>query len=217
MRVDDMGQVQAAFTPGADVQYEYCGLRQSHDVEPDGTIVTAKVQNFNPFNFQMNNIPSRIHIYKLDTMLNVICDQVAVDGAEDGSYYMLNRVKATPDGGTLLMGSRMNVNTQSLPQPWIMKVAPWDCQIGIGEHEKASTATVWPNPGSTGFNAYLNGPVLGQGVITLYNAQGQVARISEVVQSSASVDATGLAPGMYLYRITDAKGGLRATGRWVKE
>lgn len=216
-RVAATGELETVFIPQPETVFEYSGILQSHDVEPDGTRVAAVVQNFNPWNFPMNTIPSRIHIYQLDTMLNVLCDQVAVDGAEDGSYYMLNRVKATPDGGTLLMGSRMNVNTQSLPQPWIMKIAPWDCQIGIGEQDAANAASVWPNPGSTGFTAYVNGPLLNQGMLTLYNAQGQDVGQTEVVQSAANMDATGLAPGMYLYRITDGQGALRATGRWVKE
>ncbi len=217
MRITTSGEIETVFLPQPETTYEYSGILQSHDVEPDGTKVTAVLQNVNPWNFAVNNTSSRIHIYQLDTMLNVICDQVAVDGAEDGSYYMLNRVKATPDGGTLLMGSRMNVNTQSIPQPWIMKVAPWDCQVGIGAHEKASTATVWPNPGRTGFSATLNGPVVRQGSLLLFNAQGQAVLHTTVLQSTATVDATGLAPGVYLYRITDANGALRATGRWVKE
>src|SRR5690606_14597307 len=105
------GAQEAVFAPTPEYLYEFCAWRQSHDDEPDGNIVTAAAQNFNPYNYQSSFIPSKIHIYLLDTMLNVICDQVAVDGADDGSYYFLNRVKATPDGGTLLMGSKMNVNT----------------------------------------------------------------------------------------------------------
>lgn len=216
-RIAATGELETVFIPQPETLFEYSGILQSHDVEPNGTRVAAVVQNFNPWNFAMSTTPSRIHIYQLDTMLNVLCDQVAVDGAEDGSYYMLNRVKATPDGGTLLMGSKMNVNTQSLPQPWIMKIAPWDCQSGIGEHEAESTATVWPNPGSTGFTAFVNGPVVARGTLELYNAQGQLATSTDVLQSSATVNATNLAPGVYLYRITDGQGALRATGRWVKE
>ncbi|MBS1547708.1 MAG: T9SS type A sorting domain-containing protein [Bacteroidetes bacterium] len=98
-----------------------------------------------------------------------------------------------------------------------MKIAPWDCQSGIGEHEAESTATVWPNPGSTGFTAFVNGPVVARGTLELYNAQGQLATSTDVLQSSATVNATNLAPGVYLYRITDGQGALRATGRWVKE
>ena len=217
MRVDEFGQLQAVFAPEPEVLFEFCGIFQSQDVEPDGTIVTAVVQNINIYNPQMSTIPSRIHIYQLDTMLNVLCDQVAVDGAADGSYYMLNRVKATPDGGTLFMGSKMNVNTQSLPQPWIMKIAPWDCQRGIREQEVATAASVWPNPGNTGFTAFVNGPVVARGTLDLYNAQGQLATSTDVMQSSATMSTTNLAPGVYLYRITDSQGTLRATGRWVKE
>ncbi|MBS1567895.1 MAG: T9SS type A sorting domain-containing protein [Bacteroidetes bacterium] len=216
-RLSSTGTQEAVFLPEQETLYDYCSRFQSHDLEPDGSVVTAVVHNFNPYSYAMSFTPSRIHIYQLDTMLNVLCDQVAVDGAEDGSYYMLNRVKATPDGGTLLMGSKMNVNTQSLPQPWIMKIAPWDCQSGIGEHEAESTATVWPNPGSTGFTAFVNGPVVARGTLELYNAQGQLATSTDVLQSSATVNATNLAPGVYLYRITDGQGALRATGRWVKE
>lgn len=217
IRANGNGDLESTFLPLPEVPFEYCALHESHDSYPNGTIVTAVLQNANIYNFQVGTIPSRIHIYKLDTMLNVLCDQVAVDGAEDGSYYMLNRVKATPDGGTLLMGSKMNVNTQSLPQPWIMKIAPWDCQSGIGEHEPANTANVWPNPGSTGFTAFVNGPVVSKGTLQLYNAQGQLAASTEVLQSTATMDASGLAPGVYLYRITDGNGVLRASGRWVKE
>jgi len=73
--------------------------------------------------------PNRVHVYKLDTSLNVLCEHI-VDGFLENAYYYLNRVKATDDGGFMLMGARRDLSDPSgyfegraqNSLPWIV---PW--------------------------------------------------------------------------------------------
>lgn len=215
--LDSAGVQQASFLPTSTSPRDICAIMQSHDVEPDGNLVFSVTENVFPL---ADPVPqsSRIHVYLLDTLLNVLCDQVAVDGADDNSYYEVNRVKATADGGTLLVGLRQEVGGGSVTQrPWIMKLAPWDCSSGIAEQRDSNAATVWPNPGRDGFTANVNGPSLSSGLLRLFNAQGQEAGHTTIIQSRGILSTQGLLPGIYLYRIMDEQGRTRATGRWVKE
>jgi hypothetical protein len=106
LRIASDGQQEAAFLPYGGTHHESCGMLQSHDHVGNGKVVFAAVENFSPQlpDVMSSTQPSRVRVYLLDSMLNVLCEQL-VDGYEDGSYYFVNRVKATPDGGTLMMGT----------------------------------------------------------------------------------------------------------------
>lgn len=218
LRIGPTGEQEATFLPYNGTPQEMPAWLQGHDQATDGRIAFAMLENFNPslLDFMSSTQPSRVRVYLLDSMLNVLCEQL-VDGYEDGSYYFVNRIKSTPDGGTLLMGSRKDVNTTERPKAWIQKLPPWDCFTGIAEHDPQHAATVFPNPGTTGFTLALNGPHLSRGVLRLFDAQGREVGTTPLVESRAMVDADGLPSGIYLYRVTDMQGGVRATGRWVRE
>ncbi|MEO8734030.1 MAG: T9SS type A sorting domain-containing protein, partial [Flavobacteriales bacterium] len=213
-RLSSIGQQEALFMPYSGAFSEFCAAYQGHEAEPDGNIVFSVSENYQDGpDHTLSDHSSRIHLFLLDTMLNVLCDQIAVDGALDSAYYYVNRVKATADGGSLIMGSRLDLAGNGVPQPWIMKVAPWDCNSGIAEPSEGTTATVWPNPGSQGFSIAVNGPTLAKGQLLLFDAQGQEVGSANVVQSAATMDTQDLAPSIYFYRIIDEGGKVRATGR----
>lgn len=218
LRIGPTGEQEATFLPYNGTPQELCGWLQGHDRTPDGRLIFAVLENFMPVlpDFMSSTQPSRVRVYLLDSMLNVLCEQL-VDGYEDGSYYFVNRIKSTSDGGTLLMGTRKDVNTTELPKAWIQKLPPWDCFTGIAEHDPQHAATVFPNPGTRGFTLALNGPHLSRGMLRLFDAQGREVGTTPLVESRATMDTDGLPSGIYLYRVTDMQGGVRATGRWVRE
>lgn len=160
--------------------------------------------------------PNRIHVYKLDTSLNVLCEHI-LDGFAENAYYYLNRIKATDDGGFLLLGGRRDFNDPSgYFAAWARKFGPEDCVVGIAEQPHAQQAVVFPNPGTEGFSLLLNGEAR-NGTLLVMDALGRHVGSAPIKQSQARFDARELAPGAYLYRAVDAQGAVQAVGRWVKE
>ncbi|MBX2980804.1 MAG: T9SS type A sorting domain-containing protein [Flavobacteriales bacterium] len=211
------GQYMAQFMPRSQYFADYTGSYQGHDTLSDGRIIFAMVENFfpGPPDPELGNEPSRIRIYRLDSLLNVECEFL-LDGFEDNAYYYLTRIKAASDGGVLLMGSRRDLLAMEQPRGWIMKLGPDQCHMGVQEH-RSTEATVFPNPGHGGFTVLVNGPAIRGGQLELYDALGgQVAAI-EFDGNIATVDASILANGLYVYRIMDRTGLPLARGRWVKE
>lgn len=212
------GDYAGTFLPRGDFFQEGPAGIQGHDLTPDGKMLFAMVENFfpGPPNYEMGTAPSRVRVYRLDTLLNVECEFL-LDGFEDNAYYYLMRIKAASDGGALLMGSRRDLNTMEQPRGWIMKLGPDQCYTGLEEQTTYGAPQVFPNPGSEGFTLLLNGPVLRRGSLLLYDAQGRSLGSYPIQQSSAQVDTRHLPAGLYLYRVVDMAGIPLVAGRWVKE
>ncbi|MCW5898747.1 MAG: T9SS type A sorting domain-containing protein [Flavobacteriales bacterium] len=218
IRLAPDGAYAGMFLPsGAFFQEGPAGI-QGHDLTPDGKLLFARIENFftGPPNYEVGVAPSRVRVYRLDTLLNVECEFL-LDGFEDNAYYYLMRIKAASDGGALLMGSRRDLNTMEQPRGWIMKLGPDQCYTGLGEHPVYGESQLYPNPGSDGFTLLLNGPVLRRGRLLLYDAQGREVAEYPINQSVAQVDARHLSSGMYLYRVLDPTGVPVDAGRWIKE
>ncbi len=160
--------------------------------------------------------PNRIHVYKLDTSLNVLCEHI-LDGFAENAYYYLNRIKATDDGGFLLLGGRRDFNDPSgYFAAWAQKFGPDDCVVGIDEQPVQERANVFPNPGREGFTLLLNGEAIA-GNVLLHDARGSLVGVTTMRQGQARIDANQLPSGLYLFRVQDTRGATVATGRWVKE
>lgn len=161
--------------------------------------------------------PNRLHVYKLDTALNVLCDHI-LDGYSSDVYYFPTRIKTTPDGGFVIMGAKKDMSTPGNPLvAWAQSFAASDCTVGISTTEAANKVILFPNPGSSGFQVLLNGNGLPGGRIDLFDAQGQRVGQSRLAGPTGRMDCTNLPNGIYLYRIMDRDGMPHATGRWVKQ
>ncbi|HMN05496.1 MAG TPA: T9SS type A sorting domain-containing protein [Flavobacteriales bacterium] len=217
VRLAPDGTYAGMFLPRSTYPNDYIGLIQGHDITPENQVVFATVENFDPMNTYVGTIPSRIHIYRLDTLLNPECEYI-VDGFDGNVCYYLNRIKATRDGGFLLMGSRRDLNTMEQPRAWIMKVDGSQCSpMGLTEETRPDPTMVYPNPGRDGFTLVLNGTHRGNMRLELYDAMGQLAIARPITQSMEFIDTEQLPPGMYLYRVSAAGGALIGGGRWVKQ
>lgn len=219
VRLAPDGTYAGLFLPRSQYTHDFVGARQSHDMTPEGKVVFAMVENFftGPPDPVLGTWPSRIHVYRLDTLLNVECEYI-VDGFETNTYYFLTRIKATSDGGLLLMGSSRNLGTMEEPQGWIMKLGPEQClPLAVEEVAMMHGINVFPNPGTDGFTLVLNGPPVQGARMELLDTMGQVVRQGKLDQSVMDVATDGLAPGMYLYRVTDRLGHVLGSGRWVKQ
>lgn len=218
VRLAPDGTYAGMFLPRSNYVHDYIGQRQGHDMTPDDKVVFAMVENFTtgPPDPELGTAPSRIHVYRLDTLLNVECDYI-VDGFPDNAYYYLSRIEATADGGVLLMGSRRDLNTMAMPRGWLMKLGPDQCNpVSITEREQMQAVEVFPNPGTDHFTLVLNGPLVSGAYLEVADLLGNRVLHIPLYQSVLQVDAGRLAAGMYVYRVVGREGRTLGQGKWVK-
>ena len=218
-RIDDTGAVNKMFTPTTPYPNDYSFLTSTLSGIDDSTFYFASWRNISLTGFPPPYDPSepdQIAVYKLDNDLNVLCEYI-LDGFADNAYYVPYRIKTAPDGGFVLIGGRKDMSDpNSKFAAWAQKFAPGDCTVGIRDHASPEPVSAFPNPGHVGFSIVLNGPVV-DGALELYDAMGKLLTTTRVGQNRATVDARDLASGLYLYRVLDAHGVLRGTGKWQKD
>lgn len=215
---DVNGAPQRTFLPQSSYYQDYPAIMSTVSDAGNGTLWFAMLENaqlgppnlFSPFE------PDRIHIYKLDTALNVLCDHL-VDGFAENAYYYLNRIKATDDGGFLLLGGRRDFSEPAGKfHAWAQKFGAEDCVVGVHENAPLQAGVVYPNPGREGFTLLLTGAVL-NGNVLLFDSHGAACQSGILRRSQAHLDTQDLATGLYLYRAMDEHGRILAQGRWLKE
>lgn len=214
---DSLAAVHRLFLPRSEYPMDQPPFIQALSSTSEGNLWFAMHENAQlgpPSLFSVFE-PNRIHVFKLDTSLNVLCEHL-LDGFAENAYYYLNRIKATEDGGFLLLGGRRDLNDPSgYFAAWARKYGPDDCVVGITEKPPAD-AVIFPNPGREGFTLVLGGEAI-NGTLLVRDAMGRAVGRTLIRTGQARFDAFGLAAGVYVYRALDAQGALLAVGRWVKE
>ena len=218
-KLSPSGAWQGAFTPRSEFPYDNPAIYGAMDSTANGEILFANMANFepgppSPF---LPTEPNRVHVYRLDTALNLICTNV-IDGFPENAYYWVNRIKITSDGGYLLVGSRVDLDQPTIRfDGWARKFSADECFVGVDEYANGPVAHVFPNPGTISFSAELNGTVIGAPQLFLYNTGGRMVRTQPLRFGRATVDANDLSAGVYFYRIIDEHTRLVASGKWMKE
>ena len=217
-KISSTGEHISAFTPRSEFAHDLTALYGNLSRTADGNILFAFMANFQPgppTPFAPTE-PNRLHVYKLDTALNVICANV-LDGFPENAFYWLDRIKGTADGGYLLMGSRVDLNQPEVHfEGWVRKFSAEDCYTGLEEQVVSRPVEVYPNPAIDEISFTLNGPSQ-QALVQLYNVQGRAVGEALFVYGQATAHVGNLASGMYLYRITDRSGKPITSGRWLKQ
>lgn len=215
---DTVGTLYHTFLPRSNYPQDITPFVQSLDNGSDDALWFAMHENAQvgpPSLFSVYE-PNRIKVFKLDSNLNALCSSV-LDGFWDNTYYYVNRIKSTPDGGFLLLGAKREFDDPSgLFKAWVRKFGPDDCTVGMEEHSAMETAVVYPNPGRGGFTLLLNGPAI-NGSVQLHDAQGRLLSTTSLWQGQAQVSALECAAGLYHYRVLDGAGRPVASGRWMKQ
>ncbi len=214
---DTTGATIRTWLPRSSYDQDFTPFLQGLTTAMDGNLWFAMHENAQlgpPSTYSVFE-PNRIHVYKVDTSLNILCEHV-LDGFADNAYYYITRIKATDDGGFILMGSRRDMSDPSgYFEAWAQKFAATDCSVGLSE-AVAEPAVLYPNPGREGFHLLLNGAAIA-GALELLDATGRKVGQVPVQAGQAYFDARSLPAGLYLYRVLDRSGSAKATGRWVKE
>ncbi len=130
--------------------------------------------------------------------------------------YRLEKVLATPDGGALLFATRYDW-LDPIPfqrDVYILKVDS-DGNTVVGTENITQSRPglkVYPNPASTVINIALEAK--GTLSISVFDAIGSVVYSGEFT-SAASIDVSGLRPGIYFYTISGQEG-FHHHGRFIK-
>lgn len=135
----------------------------------------------------------------------------------DSGAYEVSMVLATCDGGCLIAGTRWDWRNHPIEERDVilLKVNSQGQLVGIdNDHaSKLTTHLIYPNPG--GDKLYLEcGPE--DGVFEIYDGYGRNVISQNYASGYLVLDTSGLAKGMYYYRIIPGKKD-HYTGIWVKE
>lgn len=217
MKVDlATGEWQSVFLPVSGQPADQAALLKCMDRDTEGNLLFAFIGNYQSYpNAQLTLEPSRIHVYKLDTSLNLICSNV-VDGFADSTYYQLQRIQHTSDGGFYLVGSRVDLSQPEIRfDAWARKFDIDDCFTAVPEPIERK-GLIFPNPGTDCLHIVL--PRLSSPVqLVLDDATGRTARSLRLSGDRVLLDTRDLKSGLYYYRVLDSAGAVLAAGRWIRE
>jgi len=133
--------------------------------------------------------------------------------------YMVYKIIATPDGGALCFSTRYDWNDPIPNQRdvHILKIDSTGYYSPITDTEEVveqpSQVLVYPNPVKDKLHFVFG--LYSDLTISIYDASGR-EMISDMYHRSPTLDLTGFKKGLYLYRITGAKG-LIEKGKIIKE
>lgn len=155
-------------------------------------------------------------VMKYDTALNLIWRQ---DIEIPKTYFHAEIVTATPDGGVLVGGVRID----STPNPnirniFVMKLdSAGNHSVAVREQPARPSHRLYPNPATTRLIVQWDAGQYAD--LVLHNLQGQqVARIPTVAGSNVlEVNIEALPPGLYLYRLESNTGAASLQGKFLKQ
>lgn len=212
-RVSTSGELLSQWTAESPFLQELPAWLQGIDMAADGSLYYAQMNNWTLMGVDGFS-PSQVEVFHLDTSFNVL-GSFLFDGYEDNTYYYPSVVRATPDGGVLVGGSKKALSgTDQRPKAWLAKFGP-DGLVGVNEAARP-LAGIAPNPGTMGFQVMLGEPLPG-GTLALYDLHGRMVMTETINGAQAQVHASNLAPGVYSVVIRAADGTPKHAQRWVKQ
>lgn len=187
---------------------------QAMDIDQAGDLLFCQMEDLEPYNLFAPTRPSAIRIIKLDTSLNVICENL-IDGSLEDRYYLPTRIKATDDGGYAVLGASYEVGSPLGTSLWVAKFPGSACTTAIDDIGAVNNVSVYPNPGNEELHVVLDPSA--QGVLELVDVAGRIWCSVPLISGRALVRTSTLAAGVYFYRSIDPAGRSQAQGKWVKQ
>ncbi len=129
-------------------------------------------------------------------------------------------MKATTDGGVILVGSQGKYRNYSLPLgrgAWMKKFDANGNSVGIQETNKKSwEITVFPNPSQGDFKIEINGNA--QKInLKLFDMQGRkVKAFNNLISGMNHINMYDLSQGIYIWKL-EKEGKIIGSGKWVKK
>lgn len=210
------GTFVSSFVQRSSFPHDQIALFEGMCLDSDGNILLAHWENVEVADFYRPTQASRVVVQKLDTNLTLLCTTV-IDGFESSTYYWLNRIKATSDGGFLLLGGKRGLSLSDRFLPWAEKFSASDCITTVADQTQDQSVEVFPNPGTDGFTLLISGPSIPSATIQLLDAMGRVVATGPLLLSKGWLSTAHLAPGVYHYQVLGIRNTMLAQGKWVRE
>jgi hypothetical protein len=144
-------------------------------------------------------------------------------------YHDIYDLKATPDGGYLLVGQSRSSGTEPSQQGWLVKVDEYGCLVP-GCHLLDSTEEVlqedemplllYPNPVSDMLNVYIGPvPLPDDTQMLIVSMAGKVvqSRPARVDKATYMVDVKNLPAGPYILQLNSRAAGVLASETFIKK
>jgi hypothetical protein len=182
-------------------------------VNGDNSAYIGGIKNFdvNGGGGYWSTYKSWFSLTRLDKDLNIIWTKYYGGDA----YYVLWTVKATSDGGCLLLGTRYDYLTQNEERDiFIIKVDENGNVTSVKDNPgiMAKEAILYPNPGANTLHIQT---ALKDATLEMYDANGRLV-VQQNINETTSVNTSALNQGMYFYRIMQ-NGEVKDSGKWVKQ
>jgi hypothetical protein len=188
---------------------EWSGNYNCIDFSSPENIFFAGTTNSNHI-FQ--HAPSWIMLNILDSGLNLKEQQYYGGDA----FYIVNTVLATQDSGCVMVCSRYDYLVQDQEYDiYILKVNKEGFLVSTPETPEINRqlCTVYPNPGSE----MVNVNSIKDGLqFQLLDLTGKLQLATALGKGNNLLEASGLAAGIYLYRIMDKENQTVQTGKWLR-
>lgn len=158
---------------------------------------------------------NRVHVRRLDTLLNTEAEFV-IDGTLDDTQYTVLRLRTARSGGVYVFGEAISANGPlDQNEGWIAYIAPQDFQTTITEHTLIPLQ-VWPDPGTTEVQLRWSDAVPAYHV-RIIDLQGRKILEERVIGGAHVLATHQLAAGTYIIQLMDRRGELLARAKWSKQ
>jgi hypothetical protein len=188
------------------------GVGRNVDFLSKDNIYFGGTFNVIPNHVPYQNEPSWIELCNLDSNLNLKWKRYYGGDA----FYFLWALKATQDGGCIMVSSRYDHNVQyqecdihvlKVDENGLITSVPED------EHIKISEVILYPNPGKN--TIHISTALQGL-LLTFYDINGRIVLQKSITQDETTLNAGDLSPGNYVYTFT-RDGKKVEEGKWVKD
>ncbi|MCF8298856.1 MAG: T9SS type A sorting domain-containing protein [Saprospiraceae bacterium] len=202
---------QQAF--GRDTIYDYPGIWNGVSVNGDNVYIggTTNISILNTYHGVGQ--PSWFYLIKMDKNQNVLWEKRY--GGD--TYYLLNSIYATSDGGCIMAGIRENSDvTGQISDLYLLKVDSagfycWEREI----HIPKEMVKIFPNPFNDNINIELHKNYKNSDVY-VYDILGKQVLKSTISDARTSLNTSELSKGIYILKVV-AKGESIFVGKAIKE
>ena len=208
MAVDPNGDLSHVYFDALPLSSTARAIPGGLDAALDGSIV------WGVFEGDYDGEPNRIHIYRMDSALNLLGHAI-IDGTLTNTYYEPFKTLPTNDGGCVVIGQRSESGPGSAMKAFAIKVDVLNAVQSLSM--RPDLAHVFPSPSNSHITITLSGALEVNARILLINSNGQIVFELAMSANSGVCDISDLAPGIYWARIVDRTGLPIASSSWVKE
>ena len=159
------------------------------------------------------SVPSSYQIAKFDTDLNIIWLKTIGGNAN----YVLNGIKADPNGGCLVYGSVKTDLSEDVFNPYVLRIPPDGVLSSKNKLNKNHfDITLLGNPGSNDLKLFSDLPNQIRPWLYVCTINGQILHKSRLNNGILEVPSNGWSPGPYEILVRDEAGNTFFMERWMK-